>query len=503
MNSQKTYIGLICGVLFSLLFATHSFSISTDRDNNCGLKYYNYPATDAKNLIKIAEDSLLMNINNINALSMKDDAGKAPRHSLSLEVALAAPAVNEQDKNIMPSNTTTDVYEKGSELLPTPSLTEEAIHTTTALIVPLGISYETNKTGLRAVERSIDLFVNRIRGSFSVWLERSSRYVEIMKDILQEKDLPEELVFLPVIESGFNVNARSHAGAVGPWQFMPATAKMHGLVIDWWRDERKDPIKSTRAAATYLNNLYNMFGSWKLALAAYNAGNGRISRAIRRANSDDFWTLKESRAIPRETQEYVPRYIAATIIATRPEEHGFYNLNRHEPLEFDEVTINFPLDIEVIARTTETTKQEIRRLNPELRRWSTPLNVLEYTVRIPAGTRDIFFENLEKIPENERFSISTYKVRKGDTLRSISRRTGVSISAIRAINNMNRRDALRAGQEINLPPRGKYFADASDRAPDRTSTSRTSVRTSGNNRKPNAAIAPKAKTAPAKPRLRN
>ncbi len=501
MISQKVYIGLICGILFSFLFVAPSFSISKDGDNNYGLNYYNYPATDAKNLIEIAEAPQLMNIN-INALSIRDNAGTAPRHSLSLEIALAVTDANEQDKNIMPSNTTADVYQKGSELLPTPSPTEETIHATTASVAPLGISFETNETGLRAVERSIDLFTNRIRENFSVWLERSSRYIEIMKGILQEKGLPEELVFLPVIESGFNVNARSHAGAVGPWQFMPATAKMHGLVIDWWRDERKDPIKSTMAAATYLNSLYNMFGSWKLALAAYNAGNGRISRAIRRANSDDFWTLKKSRAIPRETQEYVPRYIAATIIATRPEDHGFYNLNNHEPLEFDKVTINFPLDIEVIARITETTEQEIRRLNPELRRWSTPLNVSEYTVKIPIGTTDIFFENLEKIPENERFSISTYKVRKGDTLRSISRRTGVSVSAIRAMNNMNRRDTLRAGQEIKLPPRGKYSADVSNRASTRTSTSRTSVRTSDNNRKTNAAIAPKTKTAPAKPRLR-
>jgi membrane-bound lytic murein transglycosylase D len=374
-----------------------------------------------------------------------------------------------------------DGYERGPDA-------EKAIYTDPASAVPLGISFETNKIAAQAVERNIDLFTDRIRRTFSTWLERSSRYLEIMKDILKEKYLPEELVFLPIIESGFNVHAYSHAGAVGPWQFISATAKRYGLIIDWWRDERRDPVKSTRAAAAYLNDLHNMFGSWKLALAAYNAGEGRIGRAIRRANSSDFWTLSKSQIIPRETQEFVPRYIAAALIARRPQDHGFYDLAHYEPLKFDEVTIDFPLDIAVIARSAETTEQEIRRLNPELRRWSTPPNVPEYTVRIPAGATDIFFENLGKIPEDKRFSVNFYKVRRGDTLKTIAKRIGVPVSVIRDMNNMNRRDTLKVGQEIKLPP-GLASKASQDRSPRAIKDSRR--------------VIPKTKTAPVKPSLRD
>jgi membrane-bound lytic murein transglycosylase D len=482
MNGWKIYISLIFGILFSFLFITPSFAAAAG-DNN---PVIDTAKADAKidnidnNVTETRRDFLSINID---AHNIRGAAQFAPTHHLSIETTLIANAVNQEyrDKDVVLSDTV-NVYEKGPDV-------EKAIYTEPASAVPLGISFETNETAVRAVERNIDLFRNRIRETFSVWLERSSRYIEIMKDILKENGLPKELVFLPIIESGFNVHARSTADAVGPWQFMAATAKSYGLVIDWWRDERRDPVRSTQAAAAYLNDLYGMFGSWKLALAAYNAGQGRISRAIRRANSDDFWTLRKSQVIPRETQEYVPRYIAATIIASSPYDHGFYNLVYQEPLEFDEVTIDFPLDIKVIAKSAETTEQEIRALNPELRRWSTPLNVAEYTVRIPAGSKDIFFENLEKIPEDERFSVSFYKVRRGDTLSAIAKRKGVPASVIRDMNNMNRRDTLKVGQKIKLPP-GLASKASQDRRPRAIKDSRR--------------VIPKTKTAPVvKPRLRD
>lgn len=328
---------------------------------------------------------------------------------------------------------------------------------------PLGISYKSNETAIKAIEKNITLFKDRIKKRFSVWLERSAKYIEIMQDILKEKGMPEELVFLPIVESGFNLNAYSPARAVGPWQFIASTAKRYGLVIDWWRDERKDPVKSTHAAAEYLNDLYQMFGSWKLALAAYNAGEGKIMKAIKKTGTEDYWALLHTKQIRNETKEYVPRYIAASMIATTPEEYGFQHLAYHEPLEYDEVTLNSPVDIEVIAKCAGATVEEIRELNPELRRWSTPPNVPNYTIRIPAGSKDIFIENLNEIPEEERFSIDTYRVKKGDNLKKIAKKAGVPVNGILAMNSMAGIERLKIGEEIKIPPKGKYYADIDDK----------------------------------------
>lgn len=325
-------------------------------------------------------------------------------------------------------------------------------------------SHANNETALKAIEKNIALFKDKLRERFSVWLERSARYVEIMKDILREKNMPEELVFLPIVESGFNLHAYSRAKAVGPWQFIAATAKRYGLVIDWWRDERKDPVKSTKAAAEYLKDLYKMFGSWNLALAAYNAGEGRISKALKRSDAEDYWALLGTKQIRDETKEYVPRYIAATMIANTPEEYGFSNLEYHEPLEYDEVTITAPIDIEIIAKCAKCTVKEIRELNPELRRWSTPPNVPKYTIRIPAGTADLFQKNLAAIPKDERFTVETYIARKGDTIKKIARKTGTPVSAILAMNSLSGIERISAGDKIILPPQEKFYPDLEDKS---------------------------------------
>lgn len=331
-------------------------------------------------------------------------------------------------------------------------------------VSPLGESYSSNTTAIKAIDKNIVLFRDRLKERFSIWLERSARYMDIMKDILREKELPEELVFLPIVESGFNLNAYSPARAVGPWQFMSATAKRYGLVIDWWKDERKDPVKSTQAAAEYLKDLYKMFGSWNLALAAYNAGEGRIAKALKRSDSDDYWSLLHTKQIRNETKEYVPRYIAATMIANTPEDYGFYNLAYHEPLEFDEVLLNSPLDIDVIAVCADTTVKEIRELNPELRRWSTPPDLSHYVIRIPKGTKKVFLENLAEIPEDEQFSIETYRANKGDNLKKIAKKVGVPVAAILAMNSMSGIEKIDAGERIKIPPKDKYLPDMDDKA---------------------------------------
>ena len=327
---------------------------------------------------------------------------------------------------------------------------------------PLSISVSPNdhKANL-AIEASFRMFTQSMKPRFSMWLERSGRYVEAMQAILKERDMPVELVFLPIVESGFNPKAYSRARAAGPWQFISATAKRYGLAIDWWKDERKDPIKSTIAATRYLNDLYNMFGSWSLALAAYNAGEGKIARALRKSKSDDFWDLLGTRHIRKETKNYVPQYIAAAMIANSPKEYGFDDLTYHKPFEYDKVVVNVPVDLDIIAECAETDVDNIRELNPELRRWSTPPNVEEYTLRIPAGKADSFRENLKKIPDEKRFSYDTYVVKKSDTLKTIAARVKVPVSAIQELNSIAGL-TLKSGAEIKLPPHGKYFADIDD-----------------------------------------
>ena len=371
------------------------------------------------------------------------------------------------DSSVAPAESTPAV--KGSDPAagaPPPSGTVQAAAAPPEKDKPLlnDDSYSSNQTALKAIGKSVDLFKDRIKERFAVYLERSAQYIEIMKEILREKKLPEELVFLPIVESGFNPNAYSRARAVGPWQFIASTGKRYGLIIDWWRDERKDPVKSTVAAAEYLKDLYKIFGSWNLALAAYNAGEGKISKALRRSDSDDYWSLLGTKQIRNETKEYVPRYIAAAMIANTPEEYGFNNLDYHEPLEYDEISISSPLDVEVIAKCAECTVKEIRELNPELRRWSTPPNVDKYTIRIPAGGKDIFMQNLAAIPKKEQFTVEQYTLKKGDTLKKIAKKTGVPGSTIVAMNSLSGLEHLSAGSSIALPPKGKFSPDQDDRA---------------------------------------
>ena len=323
--------------------------------------------------------------------------------------------------------------------------------------------YSYNELAVEAVKKNITLFTERIREKFSLWLSRSGKYLELMQGILKEKDVPEEIVFLPLIESGFNPYAYSPARAVGYWQFIASTAKRYGLEINWWRDERRDPVKSTVAAANYLNDLYDMFGSWNLAMAAYNAGEGKILKALNKSKTDDYWSLLNTSYIRSETKDYVPKFIAASLIANSPQNFGFENLEYHLPLNYDEVTIKLPVDLDVIAECAETSVETIKELNPELRRWCTPPDVPEYTLRVPAGEKDLFLENLSQIAEEKLFSMDIYKAKKGDTFKKISKRTGVPVQVILELNSLEKIIPLKIGTKINLPPNGKFVLDRDDR----------------------------------------
>jgi membrane-bound lytic murein transglycosylase D len=325
-------------------------------------------------------------------------------------------------------------------------------------------SYGTNARASKAVERSIGLFSTRIKEKFSLWLSRSGQYLDMMKEILRRKDVPEDIVFLSLIESGFNPNAYSVARAVGPWQFIASTARRYGLEITWWKDERRDPVKSTAAAADYLKDLYDMFGSWNLAMAAYNAGEGKILKAIRRSKADNYWDLADTRHIKRETKEYVPKFIAAGLIATNPKDFGFEDIEYHEPLSYDEVELDSPVDLSVAADCAGTDLEVIKKLNPELRRWCTPPDVPNYILRIPQGAKGMFLARLSAVPEGERFTIEHYTVKKGDTFKKISKRTGVPAEVILSLNSMEKIIPLKSGSKIYLPPKELYTADRDDKA---------------------------------------
>jgi len=300
-----------------------------------------------------------------------------------------------------------------------------------------------------SVENHLEYFKTRGRDVFQRWLDRSARYIPVMKDIFRGKNLPEDLVYVAMIESGFNPYAVSWAKAVGPWQFMPATGKLYGLKIDWWIDERKDPIKSTMAAAEHLKDLHNLFGSWPLALASYNAGAGKVQRAVLRTRSDDFWDLKASRYIRKETKNYVPKYMAATIIAKNPEAYGF-TVTSIEPFKFDEVVVDQSTDLRLIARCANCTYEEIKELNPEIKRWVTPPQYTSYVLRIPTGRKDTFLANYAAIPAEQKIKWERHMVQNGETLAVLARKFNTTPEALRDINGI-KKDRVIPGKHILIP----------------------------------------------------
>jgi len=300
-----------------------------------------------------------------------------------------------------------------------------------------------------SVENHMEYFKTRGRDVFQKWLDRSARYIPVMKDIFREKNLPEDLVYVAMIESGFNPYAISWARAVGPWQFMPETGKLYGLKIDWWVDERKDPIKSTQAAAEHLKDLHNLFGSWPLAMASYNAGAGKVQRAVLRTRSEDFWDLKASRYIRRETKNYVPKYMAATIIAKNPEAYGFA-IQPYDLFVFDEVIISESIDLRLAARCAGTTYDVIKELNPELKRWVTPPDATNYILRVPKGTGDQFSASFASIPADQKIRWERHLVAKGETLAGIATQYNTSPEAIRDINNL-KKNRIIPGKHLLIP----------------------------------------------------
>jgi membrane-bound lytic murein transglycosylase D len=300
------------------------------------------------------------------------------------------------------------------------------------------------------VQFYLDLFQNGQRKHFSRWLARSTVYQELIEVELAEAGLPRDLLYLAMIESGFNQVALSRAKAVGLWQFMSGTAEQYQLRIDQHIDERRDALKSTRAAANYLADLYQEFGDWHLAVAAYNGGPGRIRNGMNKHQVNNFWDLAGKKYLPMETVRYVPKLIAALLIAKQPEKYGFTDIDYLAPLRYASLTVPPGLSLEAVALVSGSNVKEIKRLNQELRHNRTPPNLGEYQVKIPIETLALAEKNLNRLHATANTGYLTHTIAAGETLAQICKRYDINRTTLLKVNNL-RSAKLIAGKNLRIP----------------------------------------------------
>ena len=307
------------------------------------------------------------------------------------------------------------------------------------------------------VKRWIDYFLNRGRGFFERYGARAGRYAPLMGHLLEENEMPRDLIFLAMAESGFQNKAKSWAKAVGPWQFMPFTGKLYGLEINWYKDERRDPIKATVAAIKYLKKLYGDFGSWELAAAAYNAGEGKVSRAINRYGTENFWNLSRGRYLKRETKNYVPKIMALAILGKNLHSFGFKDIDFHDPLDFEEIEIPGMTDLYEVAQALDMDFEELQRLNPEILRWFTPPDET-YSLRVSIGAKTIWDNCCKNGPEKfAARNFMEYRVRgKRAKLSDVARKFRIKRKYIKDVltrlnPGIQRNSRLKRGSLLKLP----------------------------------------------------
>ena len=305
-----------------------------------------------------------------------------------------------------------------------------------------------------SVATSLEYFLNRGRSYFEEALVRSGLYRPIIEQIFREEELPFDLINLALIESAFKVQAVSRARARGLWQFMQGTGARYGLKVTSDIDERSDPEKSTRAAATYLKELYEMFGDWNLVLAAYNWGEGNVRRLIERTGVTDFWELASvPRRMPAETRKHVPLILASAILSHNPEKYGF-TTELEPPLRYNTIIVSKPVDLGSVAKTLNTTLDEIKRLNPALKGSRTPARYPDFALRVPADSDPKLYALIEKLPEAPAIAVDgKHKVEKGDTLYDLARRYGVRLADLQEVNNLTDKSILRIGVVLDIPVR--------------------------------------------------
>ncbi len=302
----------------------------------------------------------------------------------------------------------------------------------------------------KQVNMYLDLFQNKQRRQFNQWLERSTKYRTLMEAELARAGLPLDLVYLSMIESAFYPRAYSRSRAVGLWQFMSATGKEYHLKIDKYVDERRDAEKSTKAAVHYLSDLYNAFGDWHLAVAAYNGGPGKIRGGLKRYKVDNFWDLASHKYLKMETKRYVPKLIAAIIIAKDPEKYGFFDIQYEEPLQYDSLEVHPGMSLGAVAMISNSSTREIKQLNQELRKGITPLNRASYTINIPPSSAPLAKRNLTRLHSMVSTDFKSHRIKKGDTLSKICRKYGVNKTTILKVNNLHS-SKLIVGRNLRIP----------------------------------------------------
>ena len=313
------------------------------------------------------------------------------------------------------------------------------------------------------VEQWISYFQHKGRPHMERYLARSTRYVNLMKRILRENGLPEDLIYIALIESGFSSRATSRAAAVGFWQFIKPTGRRYGLEISALVDERRDPVLATQAAAEYFKGLYSVFGSWYLSMASYNVGENRVKREIMAHYTRDFWELARKKRFPKETINYIPKFIAAKMIAKNPEKYGFTSIEYEKPVEFEMIKVDKPLNMKLMAAKMGLDYDDFRQLNPKFRGEIAPLKgngLLE--LRIPVGqasvamnaAKESFVEKVEFVADAG--DTQTYKIRSGDSLYTIARKYHTTVSVLRDINDLKAGRKLRIGMRIQVPERASH-----------------------------------------------
>ena len=309
------------------------------------------------------------------------------------------------------------------------------------------------------VKSSIIYFQTVAKDAFAKYLRRSKKYTPMMKEIINQYGLPEDLIYLSLVESGYSPHAYSWARAMGLWQFIASTGRLYNMDRDWWIDERKDPIKSTHAACRFLKDLYEQFGDWELAMAAYNGGPGRVGRTIKSQGTRDFWKMK----LPRQTMDYVPLIMAATIIGKDPVKYGF-NVTEFEPeVVWDSVTIDRCLDLKTIAKSLDCSLVELKELNPELIRNYTPPNVNKYSLKVPKGTSEKFWTEYKSMSSPKETSWVKHTINRGETLSTIASKYGISHYALKEANNL-RTTRIVAGRQLIVPvPMDREYASQAPR----------------------------------------
>lgn len=315
------------------------------------------------------------------------------------------------------------------------------------------------------VANYITIYNNGSRAYLRRVLERAYRYFPMMKVAFRNEGLPEELVYLPIIESGFQMHAYSPKHASGPWQFIRGTGRTYGLECNWWVDERRNPEKSTIAAVRHLKDLYNWLKDWYLSLAAYNAGGGKISRAIKKYRTRNFWELTtgKRRYLKKETRKYVPKFLAVVIICENLERFGFSDIQKQSPLLYDVVEIPDATDLKLIAKACGTTYEDIKILNSELKKWATPPRYENYKLRIPYGMKNIFLANFNKILPKDRITFRRHKIKKGESIWSIAKRYRIPRPMLMKMNKLSKKAFIREGKYLIIPIRGLEKAKEIDK----------------------------------------